>query len=432
MSGENPIKPRGNLEDALTVVRTLRTAGHTAYFAGGCVRDLLLGQTPKDFDVATDAPPQRVLELFRSALPVGAAFGVILVRIGASMVEVATFRSDGPYHDGRRPSDVHFTNAEEDAKRRDFTVNGLFLDPLTDQVIDFVGGQEDLRQRVIRAVGEPSARFDEDSLRLLRAVRFSARLGFTIEPATAAAIRSHATQLRRISPERIAEELRLSLTPQTRSAAWKLLWEMELIHELFRYLPIEKVRLPDPQRFLFPRVGPDRPIGFPLALAAAAICYQLQLTDVDIRHVLSHISPAVSALRRALRLSNDERDALRQTLENLPPLLADDLPGIAATKRFLAHPESPATRLLLDAFATHGLLTERIDKLHELFTQFADVDCAPPPLLNGDQLAAAGLTPGPLYRRLLDAVYDAQLEGRVTTSEEALAMALKLADNEDP
>src|SRR5687768_567649 len=169
-----PQGKRSTREDALAVVRRLRDAGHVAYFAGGCVRDLLLGLEPKDYDVATDAPPERVRSLFNRTQAVGAAFGVILVRQRDSQVEVATFRSDGRYDDGRRPTGVRFTTAEEDARRRDFTINGLFLDPLDgDKVIDFVGGQEDLKAGRLRAIGDPDARFAEDHLRLLRAVRFA-------------------------------------------------------------------------------------------------------------------------------------------------------------------------------------------------------------------------------------------------------------------
>src|SRR5256885_2530030 len=169
-------------DDAVAVVKRLREAGHVAYFAGGCVRDTLLGLQPKDFDIATDAPPQRVRELFTNTQAVGAAFGVILVRHKKSVVEVATFRSDLKYLDGRRPEGVVFTTAEEDAKRRDFTINGLFMDPLEgNKVIDFVGGQDDLRNKILRAIGEPNHRFEEDHLRLLRAVRFAARFGLKVE-----------------------------------------------------------------------------------------------------------------------------------------------------------------------------------------------------------------------------------------------------------
>src|SRR5688572_4647494 len=226
----NPGGKRSDRGDAVAVVRRLREAGHVAYFAGGCVRDLLLGRQPKDYDVATDAPPARVRKLFANTQAVGAAFGVILVRDGRSTIEVATFRADGAYADGRHPMEVRFTTAEEDAARRDFTINGLFLDPLDGdgdgRVLDFVGGRDDLDAGVIRAIGEPERRFEEDHLRLLRAVRFAARLGFGVESKTAAAIRLHAPQLKRISPERIADELRVMLTPPTRGDAWRLLRDL--------------------------------------------------------------------------------------------------------------------------------------------------------------------------------------------------------------
>lgn len=422
---------RGDREDALTIVRRLRDEGHVAYFAGGCVRDLLLGETPKDFDVATDAPPDRVRELFRNSQAVGAAFGVILVRHGGSAIEVATFRSDGKYTDGRRPSEVQFTDAEHDARRRDFTINGLFLDPLSDQVIDHVGGLDDLRARRLRAIGTPAERFDEDSLRLLRAARLSARLSFEIEPATAKAIRSHAPQLRRISPERVAEELRLMLTPPTRVAAWTMLWDLNLIDEILRFLESPNKRPPDPASFLFPRIAPGEPISFGLALAGAALCYQLQRgpATTDPRPLLARapVHAAVHALRRALRISNEETDAMRDSLAGLDPLLADVQPTVAKLKRFLAGPHASSSRFLLDAIYASGMLTARIDALRAKLAQLANEPVAPEPLLNGEMLTAAGLQPGPQYRLLLNAVYDAQLEDRVKTPGAALELALSLA-----
>src|SRR3954471_7154893 len=184
MSDDAPVPPhkRSDRDDALAVVRRLREAGHVAYFAGGCVRDELLGLHPTDYDVATDAPPPRVRELFQNTQAVGAAFGVILVHHRRSVIEVATFRADLEYRDGRRPEGVRFTTAEEDAKRRDFTINGLFLDPVENKIIDYVGGQEDLKAKRLRAIGDPNERFAEDHLRLLRAIRFAARFNLTIEP----------------------------------------------------------------------------------------------------------------------------------------------------------------------------------------------------------------------------------------------------------
>jgi poly(A) polymerase len=432
MPGDPQRRQPCDREDALAIVRRLRDAGYVAYFAGGCVRDLLLGETPKDYDVATDAPPDRVRELFRNSQAVGAAFGVILVRQNASVIEVATFRSDGLYLDGRRPSTVRFTTAEEDARRRDFTINGLFLDPIADQVIDHVGGLDDLKARRVRAIGSPAARFDEDSLRLLRAVRFSSRLGFEIEAATADAIRAHAPQLRRISPERIAEELRTMLTPATRPAAWELLWKLELTREIFRFLSLEATRTPDPTMFLFPRAAPGQTIPFGSALAFAAVCYQLQLVsmDHDPRPLFDppKVSAAVHALRKSLKISNEETDAMRSTLSSVAPLLTDAEPGVATMKRFLAGPQAAWSRSLLDALAASGLLIRRMSWLREKLSTLELEDVSPTPLLDGDMLAAAGLTPGPLFRRLLDAVYDAQLEGRLSTSQEALTLALSLAN----
>ena len=213
---------------AVATVRALANAGHQALLAGGCVRDLLLGQVPQDYDVATDARPERVVALFRATRQVGAQFGVVLVKKHHRWIEVATFRSDGPYLDGRRPVQVTLSDARHDALRRDFTVNGMFLDPLSLRVIDYVGGQPDLAACLIRAIGEPAARFDEDYLRLLRAVRFAARLGFSIEPATLASIREHAPTLASVAAERVREELEKMFAHPTRCQAWDLLGECGL------------------------------------------------------------------------------------------------------------------------------------------------------------------------------------------------------------
>jgi len=294
----NSSKPPCSYEDAREVLLRLRGAGHVAYFAGGCVRDLLLGKKPKDWDVATDAPPARVREIFRNTQAVGAAFGVILVREGRSTVEVATFRTEGVYSDGRRPDEVAFTDAEHDARRRDFTMNGLFLDPeqgsgfrvsccarpteqgsaKTEQtqwgtVIDYVGGVADLRAGVVRAIGEASRRFGEDHLRLLRAVRFAARLGFMVQGETERAIVEHATKLKGISPERIAEELRMMLTPASRGRAWAMLWGYGLLDVVFRFLPGAggERRAFEAGRSLFIRVGAGENVSVGLALAAGVL-----------------------------------------------------------------------------------------------------------------------------------------------------------------
>lgn len=415
----------------MAVLVRLREAGQLAYFAGGCVRDQLLGLEAKDYDVATDAPPARVRELFGNSQPVGAAFGVILVRLGGSQIEVATFRAEGAYADGRHPSQVRFTTAEEDARRRDFTINGLFLDPLAGRVIDYVGGQEDLRERRIRAIGNPADRFEEDSLRLLRAVRFSARLGFAIEPVTAEAIVAHAPQLKRISPERIADELRMMLAPPTRVAAWHGLWELNLVETIFRFLKFTRIDALMERAYLFDQVCPNETIPFGLALAAAAICHRLRtdesLTDVRTLFAREQTKAAVQAMRQALKISNEESEQMRGTLSDLESLLADTMPGVARLKRFLAQPTASLSRKLMAAMARVGLCADRIETLERELSQLDRTDFAPRPLIDGDLLTARGLRPGPVFKRILDAVYDAQLEARIVSEAQALAMALQLA-----
>jgi poly(A) polymerase len=416
-------------EDAVAIVRRLRDAGHVAYFAGGCVRDMLLGLEPKDYDVATDAPPERVRQLFSSTQAVGAAFGVILVRQRKSQSEVATFRTDLAYKDGRRPEGVVFTTAEEDAKRRDFTINGMFFDPIENRVIDYVGGQGDLKNRVLRAIGEPNHRFEEDHLRLLRAVRFAARFNLEIEPTTADAIRRHAEQLKRISPERIAEELRLMLTGATRVKAYRLLWEFGLIDVISRF--VKGGTDAAYERGIFEALFNEEGMSFGLALAAASLDYRWQRagSPQDIRPMLSksEIRATSSALRQALKISNDEAEVVEGSLA-FAQLIEDESPSVATRKRFLMQTASDDARRLMGAVAQCGMMYGRIGLLLAEFRQLEQTDFAPPPLVSGDDLTAAGLQPGPVFKRVLDAVYDAQLEGRVTSKEAALEMALSLAN----
>lgn len=415
---------------ALTVVRRLRDAGYVAYFAGGCVRDELLGLKPKDYDVATDAPPQRVRQLFSNTQAVGQAFGVILVRLGGCTVEVATFRTDGAYEDGRRPTSVQFTTAEQDAQRRDFTLNGLFLDPLSNEVIDYVGGRDDLNARILRAIGRPSERFAEDHLRLLRAVRFASRFELAIDPATAEAITRHAPSLKGISPERIAEELRKALTPTTRAAAWRLLWRHKLGNVIFRFGPFAAPTNFEPQGSIFLSLQPDEHLPFSVSLAAAAACI-LRSGDQPPREWLTAEAAhaVVKGLRRSLKLSNEEMDELDHTLAGAAQLAGATPPAtLAQRKRFLARPMSGWSRELMDAVAAVcGDELQRWATLRPELDELSKTDYAPPPLLNGDDLLAVGLSPGPKFRKWLDATYDAQLEGALKTKNEALEHALALS-----
>jgi poly(A) polymerase len=416
-------KPPCRREDAIAVLKRLRDQGHVAYFAGGCVRDELMGLVPKDYDVATDAAPKRVRELFRNTQAVGAAFGVILVRLGPSVVEVATFRSDGDYLDGRRPSEVHFTTAEQDAKRRDFTINGLFLDPLSNKVIDYVGGLEDLKARRLRAIGDPAARFGEDHLRLLRAVRFAARFELQIDPATDAAIRAHAQRLTIISPERIAEELRKMLVPSTRQTAWPMLERYGLSDVIFRFAPPAATGADHPMRAL-PLALDESPAALGLVLAAAAVG---RSGDPAALLCLKAAQAIDRAMRQALRISNEESDDLIGALAGVGYLLeAPD--SLARRKRFLARPTAELSRRLMRALTKMGYESQALAALDQVLEALhAADDYAPPPLITGDDLTAAGLRPGRLFKRILDEAYDAQLEARIETRQEAMALAMKIA-----
>lgn len=428
---------------AVEIVRTLRGAGHTAYLAGGCVRDELLGLVPTDYDVATDAEPGVITRLFERTSEVGAAFGVVLVHHGPGRVtEVATFRKDFAYEDKRRPSRVEFTTAEHDAERRDFTVNALFLDPLDDAgepvpeadgreggtVIDYVGGRADLEAGVIRAVGVPDDRLAEDHLRALRAVRFACRLGFDLDPATANAIRAHAAELAGVSRERIGEEIRKMLAHPARARAAGLL----------QSLGLDRPSLLEDHREAEPAVlgRLDRDAGFPLALAAWAIdrygSVNGESGDPDSRDLadlgaaeLAEIAKAASRWRSALCLSNDERDAVDRMLETLGILrgIWKDA-EVSHQKRVVAAPSFSDAMALLRILDPVGAASveARIDELAGI-----GMGLRPRPLLDGDALIALGLQPGPSFTRILTGVYDAQLDGRVADLAGAERLARELA-----
>jgi tRNA nucleotidyltransferase/poly(A) polymerase len=417
--------PESAHDDALTVLQQLRAAGFEAYFAGGCVRDFLLGQPAKDYDIATNAAPNQVRKLFKNTQAVGAAFGVILVRQGTSTIEVATFRTDLEYRDGRRPEGVKFATAQEDAQRRDFTINGLFRDPIKNRIIDYVGGQADLQARVIRAIGNADERFAEDHLRLLRAVRFASRLGFNIEPSTAAAITAHAHELIRISPERIGEELRKMLMPTSRDRAYSFLQRLGLMGILFRFLP-EK---PDRQATLklFEAIAHGKPISFGLALATLVIEFRINATaDNNIHRWLAtaEVKRAVNAMRQALKISNDESAEMIGAL-SFGQLLNDTPPSVAFLKRFLQQPFSDDASSLMIAVQESGLSADRIGMVLASLDELGKGDYAPAPLITGDDLTAAGAVPGPKFKLALDAAYDAQLEGQIHTREQAMELAFR-------
>jgi len=393
---------------AVAVVRTLREAGHVAYFAGGCVRDEVMGITPTDYDVATDARPQRIGALFARAYSVGEAFGVMHVRVGGHTIEVATFRKDDAYTDKRHPDAVHFSDAEHDARRRDFTINGLFEDPIEDTIIDYVGGQRDINEGIIRAIGDPQARINEDHLRMLRAVRFAARFEFVIEKNTAEAIRSASEHLQGISRERIGEEVRRMLSNRHRGAAASMMQDLRLdaaaLHEPHTANePVRVARLPEPA-------------SYPAALAAWLLDRHGEVGRPAAREIARR-------WRSALMLSNQQFSALGQRLTVHHHLLHDwRSQSVAWQKRLAASEgfdEALAIIRAVDAPACHAV-ESRVAEL-------AATGLNPPPLLTGDDLIAAGLDPGPRFKQILAGVYDAQLEGRVRDHAAALALARDLA-----
>ena len=395
---------------AAEVVRKLQTAGYVAYWAGGCVRDLLRGETPEDYDVATSAAPDEVRHLFgkRRTLAIGAAFGVILVRgqPGEGDVEVATFRTEGPYKDGRRPDRVAFCTAEEDAVRRDFTINGMFYDPLAQRVMDYVGGEADLRAGIVRAIGDPVARFEEDKLRMLRAVRMTARFGFQLDEPTARAVTAHAASITVVSRERVAQELKKMLLNERRVVALTLARDLGLLRVLFPDWPTESIDAWQPVLARLSRlVSP----GFPLALAS-------------LWHDLA--PEVVHDLGRGLRLSNDE---IGQTVWLVAEAarthgVADW--SLARQKRLLAEPGANDLIALVRAGREAvGQPADDADFLARRQREWSVQEINPPALISGQDLIAAGLRPGPRFKALLEALRDAQLNGEIGTPESAIGLA---------
>lgn len=388
---------------AIQVVRTLVAAGHRALLAGGCVRDLLRGVWPADYDVATSATPEQVRALYPQARLVGAQFGVVLVRSRKQTIEVATFRSDGAYLDGRRPSSVAFCDPEQDAQRRDFTINGMFLDPIGGCVIDFVGGAADLQAKVLRAIGAPEQRFAEDYLRLLRAVRFAARLQFSIEPGTWAALGAQAHTLQRVAPERVRDELERMLAHPSRAAAFDLICASGLLPHLWRG----------------PAPAPTMHAGIALRLAAlpAAAGFTAALAAW-----LAEMPPqAVDTACRALTCSNEQRSAVVWLVEQQAALDEPTAPSLAGLKRLMRNPAFPELlHQTAGRFAQQPEGAVRWGCLVARLNAISPKEVVPPPLITGADLLARHLTPGPLYKLVLDTLYEQQLDERLRDREAAL------------
>ena len=396
---------------AVEVVVALRNAGHQALFAGGCVRDLLLGDTPSDFDVATDATPERVLGLFKRTTKVGISFGVVRV-IGpkdAGEVEVATFRSDGVYLDGRHPESVTFGSAEADASRRDFTINGMFLDPLTNEVIDYVGGRHDLERKTIRAIGNPVARFEEDKLRLLRAIRFASRFDFEIDPATRVAIEQMSAHVNQVAVERISHELDRMLTHPNRVAAIALARDVGLLDAI---LPEVASLIGDERWERTMRVLDALPESPSLPLSMAALLHQAD----------SECSRGTAdAVSRRLKRSNSEREKIVWLVDLQDILLQAKSMRKSQLKRILAKPEISDLLALHRAKASaSGSNSSHVDFCDAYLRDQPDGPIDPAPLVTGHDLVSLGWKPGPHFATILEHVRDAQLEGEVQTKLDAL------------
>ncbi|HVZ84887.1 MAG TPA: CCA tRNA nucleotidyltransferase [Terracidiphilus sp.] len=444
------------LAAALRILATLRNAGHEAYLAGGCVRDLLLGRVPADYDVATSATPDIVLGMFPRTFAVGAHFGVVLVSEGegAACTEVATFRSDGAYSDGRHPDAVRYTlSAAEDVQRRDFTINGLLLDPLLiapqlfsetppgpvvrKAVVDHVGGLADLDAGILRAIGEPARRFEEDQLRLLRAVRFAARFGFEIEPVTFAAVRALAPRISAVSRERVRDELTKVLTEGCARRAFELLDATSLLAEVLPEVARMKGVAQPPQfhpegdvwihtLMLLDQLEP----GCPLTLAWGALLHDVgkppTFSVSDRIRFNSHVEVGVAIgaeICRRFRFSNGDTQQILALIENHMRFADAHRMKASTLKRFFRLDRFPEHLALhrMDCLAASGNL-DHWNFVRERYEAMPQEAVRPRPLLTGRELIASGYTPGAQFKEMLHAVEDAQLEGTITTAEEALVL----------
>ncbi|HEV7217406.1 MAG: CCA tRNA nucleotidyltransferase [Terriglobales bacterium] len=430
---------------ATSIVRTLRDAGHQAYLVGGCVRDLLLGREPADYDISTDATPDEVMRIFPDTYAVGVQFGVVLVpppktsETGTNneTVEVATFRSDIGYTDGRHPDEVRFTkDAREDVARRDFTINGLLLDPITNQVLDFVGGREDLDAGIIRAIGNPELRFAEDKLRMLRAVRFASRFGYGIEPGTFAAIQMLASQIHQVSRERVRDELTRMLTEGHAREAFTLLDETGLLREILPEISAMKgVQQP-------PQFHPEGDVFVHTMLllsklphpCAPTLAWGALLHDVgkpptfrvapDRIRFDGHVDIGVRMAEKIcdrLRFSNSEKNQIPALVENHMRFADVERMKESTFKRFIRIPQFGEHLELhrLDCESAHADLS-LYDFTRNKMAELTPEAIRPAPLVTGEDLIAAGYSPGPRFKEILSAVEDGQLEGSWESKDAAM------------
>ncbi|MSR76968.1 MAG: CCA tRNA nucleotidyltransferase [Candidatus Omnitrophica bacterium] len=431
----------GKAKIAFQIAKTLKDHGCTAYFAGGCVRDHLMALESYDIDIATTATPDQVEKIFPRTIPVGKQFGVVLVVEEDLTFEVATFRSEGGYVDGRHPTQVEFTVPEEDAKRRDFTVNGLFYDPFKEQVIDFVGGEADIKGKLIRAIGNPEDRFDEDKLRLLRAVRFASTLGFKIDPDTWKAVCQKSNLIHQVSPERIRDELIKIFTRKDSGRGFLLLSESGLMKEVLPEIETMKGVQQQPDYhpegdvFVHTHLLMEKLEKPSTALALGALFHDVgkpgtfevrngKITFYQHEHLGAEITQTIM---KRLRFSNDEIRDVTECVKNHMKFADVQKMRSGKLKRFIVRNTFTDEMELhrIDCASSHGML-DNYHFLESKLKEFEKEELQPKPLLNGHDLMALGMKPSPSMKEALEELYELQLEGRFPGREEALEYARQM------
>jgi poly(A) polymerase len=428
-----------NRQNAEEIVRLLKQSGYEAYFVGGCVRDFILGDVPGDYDIVTSAHPDQVMTIFPHTVAIGAKFGVVAVIVDHHSYEVATFRSDDIYEDGRHPSQVHFSSAREDVSRRDFTVNGLLMDPLTNEIVDYVNGRADIEKKIIRTIGEPDSRFNEDFLRMLRAIRFTANLGFAIEHDTQKAIERNAGKIKQISAERLQEELGKILTRGGSRTGFELMINTGILRKI---LPeIDKLKgVEQPPRFhpegdvwqhtlnMLELLPADGETNENLCLAWGTLLHDVgkaltRSEDEKGVHFYGHVQKGeeiADDIMQRLKFSRAQRETVLNLIRQHMVFMNVQKMRPGRLKRFLRMPDFNLHMELhrLDCLASHGML-DNYEFCRDQLEHLDQDDLHPPRLLAGDDLIELGFTPGKIIGKILQALEDEQLEGRITTQEEA-------------
>jgi poly(A) polymerase len=386
-------------DSAIEIIKELRHHGHEAYLVGGCVRDMVMKIEPADYDIATSAHPEEIIQIFPRTRSIGVQFGVVLVIYRGHPFEVATFRSDEAYVDGRRPTGVVFTDAKQDVLRRDFTINGLLYDPISETVIDYVDGQSDIRARIVRAIGDPHARFEEDKLRILRAIRFGARLGYTIEQETWNAVQAMAPKIHQVSGERIREELGRILTEGQAALGMRMMDASGLRKQILPEL-VWNDQVEHSLRFVKTGAQPDFAMGI--------LLHDTPLNDVQ-------------KIVERLKFSRAEMNHIIALVENLPRFSAIRQMSVSSLKRFFrtSRFEDHLALARIHLMAAGSDLSD-YDFAHLKQHEWSDDDIRPVPLITGDDLIQMGFTPGPQFKQILTRVEDEQLEGRLQTRSDAL------------